>query len=191
VIAALLALRSPPLRGLMLGLATATKFAPLGLAPLFATGLGDRRKTRAWPTFALTFVGVCVLSVALYLPDGGVREFYDTTIGFQLGRYSPFSPWGQWPSLVPIQHVLDAGAVLLAGLVAFVPRKRDLRQVIALAGAVTIAVQLPSIHWFYFYIVWFTPLVLAAVFGAYRTPERVGDRTPALDGRTRTEALSG
>jgi hypothetical protein len=169
VIGALLAMRSAPLRGVMLGLATAAKFAPIGLAGLFATGLGEERKTRAWPAFALTFVGVCVLSVALYLPDGGVREFYDTTIGFQLSRQSPFSPWGQWPSLVPIKYALDILAVGLAVLVAFVPRKRTLRQVVALAGALTIAVQLPAIHWFYFYIVWFAPLALAAAFGAYGT----------------------
>jgi hypothetical protein len=34
----------------------------------------------------------------------------------------------------------------------------------ALAAAVTIAVQLPALHWFYLYIVWFLPLVLIAVF---------------------------
>jgi hypothetical protein len=169
VIGALLAMRSAPMRGLMLGLATAAKFAPIGLAGLFATGLGDERRSRAWPAFTLTFVGICVLSVALYLPDGGLREFYDTTIGFQLSRHSPFSPWGQWPSLEPIKYVLDAGAIALAALVAFVPRRRDLRQVIALAAALTIAIQLPAIHWFYFYIVWFAPLVLAAAFGAYAT----------------------
>jgi hypothetical protein len=41
--------------------------------------------------------------------------------------------------------------------------------VVALAAAMTIAIQLPAIHWFYFYIVWFAPLVLAAAFGAYTT----------------------
>ncbi len=29
-----------------------------------------------------------------------------------------------------------------------------------------IAVQLPALHWFYLYIVWFLPLVLVAVLGA-------------------------
>jgi hypothetical protein len=61
-------------------------------------------------------------------------------------------------------------------IVAFLPRRRDLRQVTALAGAVTIAVQLPAIHWFYFYIVWFAPLVLVVAFTAYR-PARVDERT--------------
>jgi hypothetical protein len=51
-----------------------------------------------------------------------------------------------------------------------VPRKRDLRQLAALAAAVTIAVELTATHWFYFYLVWFAPLTLAVVFGAYGRP---------------------
>ena len=40
-------------------------------------------------------------------------------------------------------------------------------QVAALGAAVIIAVQLPALHWFYLYIVWFLPLVLVAVLGAW------------------------
>jgi hypothetical protein len=168
VIGALVMLRSPAGRGVMVGLAAAAKFAPLALAPLLATGLGDERRARAWPAFAGALAGVLALAVLLYLPDGGLREFYDTTIGFQMGRNSPFSPWGLEPSLVWLQEALKVGAVLLAAAVAFVPGRRDLRQVGALGAAVLIAVQLPAAHWFYFYIVWFTPLVLLASLGAYR-----------------------
>jgi Glycosyltransferase family 87 len=168
IVAALLALRSPPVRGLMVGLAGAAKFAPLALAPLLATGLGDVGKRRAWPAYAGALVGVCALAVALYLPDGGLREFYDTTIGYQLGRDSPFSLWGLHPSLAWLQEALKVGALLLGVAVAFVPGRRDARQVAALGAAVLIAVQLPATHWFYFYLVWITPLVLLASFGAYR-----------------------
>ena len=34
------------------------------------------------------------------------------------------------------------------------------------AAAVLIALQLGATHWFYFYVVWFLPLVLAALFAA-------------------------
>jgi hypothetical protein len=182
VIGALLLLRSPPLRGVMLGLAAAAKFAPLALAPLLATGLGDERKARAWPAFAAGLVGISALAVLLYLPDGGLREFYDTTLGFQLGRESPFSPWGLDPSLDWLQELLKVGAVLLAVVVAFVPRRRDLRQVAALAAAVMIAVQIPATHWFYFYIVWFAPLVLLVSFGAYRDADAALDGWPSTQG---------
>jgi hypothetical protein len=38
--------------------------------------------------------------------------------------------------------------------------------VAALAAALSIAIQLPAVHWFYLYIVWFLPLALIAVLGA-------------------------
>jgi hypothetical protein len=185
-LAALLVIGRPLVRGMVVGVGAAAKFAPLAIAPLLATGLGDERKLRAWPAFAVGLAGVLVLSVGLYLPDGGVREFYDTTLGFQLSRESAFSPWGLDPSLGWLQEVLKAGAVLLAVAVAFVPGRRSLRQVCALAAAVMIAVQLPSIHWFYFYLAWFVPLLLPAIFSAYATsaPRPAG----ALDGWTSPEA---
>jgi chromate transport protein ChrA len=127
------------------------------------------------------------LSVALYLPDGGLREFYDATIGYQLGRDSPFSPWGLDPSLSWIKEVLKVAAVALVAAAAFVPARRDLRQVAALGAAVMIAVQLPATHWFYFYIVWFAPLVLPVVFTAYGTKERRAAAT--LDGWTRSRSV--
>jgi hypothetical protein len=68
--------------------------------------------------------------------------------------------------------------VLLAVAVAFRPRgPRTPAQVSALAAAVIIAVQVPAMHWFYMYIVWFLPLVLIAVLGAGTPADR--DAVPA------------
>jgi hypothetical protein len=174
VVGALLAIESAPGRGILLGLAAAAKFAPAALAPLLATGTGGEPKRAAWPHFAVAFVGVVALAIFMYLPPGGLREFYDTTLGFQMGRTSPFSLWGLHPSLEPLQDALKLAAIALGAALALVPRRRDLRQVAALAGAVTIAVQLPATHWFYFYLVWIAPLALIACMGAYSTaPERV------------------
>jgi hypothetical protein len=176
---ALAALRSPPGRGALLALGAAAKFVPLAIAPLLATGTGERRG-RAWLGFTLAFVAVCVAATTPYIPDGGLREMYDTTIGFQLGRGSPFSLWALHPWLDWLQTVLKIGAAGLAVLVAFVPRRREARQVVALAAAVMIAVQLPAVHWFYFYLVWIAPLVIAAVMSAYNgTTELKGRPAPA------------
>ena len=41
-------------------------------------------------------VAVCAVPL---LPDGGFREFYDRTFGYQASRGSPFSVWGLEPSL--------------------------------------------------------------------------------------------
>jgi hypothetical protein len=95
-------------------------------------------------------------------------------------RGSPFSVWGLWGGLSVEQHLVQGLAVGLALIVAFVPRRRDVVTVAALAAAVLIALQLGVTHWFYLYIVWFFPAVMVAVLGFY--PERVG----ALDLATRS-----
>ncbi|HEX2234521.1 MAG TPA: glycosyltransferase 87 family protein, partial [Thermoleophilaceae bacterium] len=197
LVLALVAVSSPLGRGALVGLAGAAKFAPLVLAPLLATGRDDEPRRRAWPLFAAGLGSVLALSVFAYLPDGGLREFYDATIGYQLGRQSPFSIWGLHPSLSWLQSSVKVGGALLAVVVAFVPSHRDTRQVAALAGAVLIAAQLAVDHWFYFYIVWFAPLALAAMFGAYRlgattssVPSRRRDVVPAAASQTPTLAGS-
>jgi hypothetical protein len=178
----LLALTSAPARGAMVGLGAMAKFMPLALAPLFAPGLGDRR-----PSTLLRFGAVLTLVIAAstyaYLPDGGLREFWNTTIGFQLSRTSPLALWGLHPSLEPVRTVLSAGAVLLAAALFFVPKRRDARQVAALAGAVVVALQLAANHWFYFYLVWIAPLALVTMLCTYRpepAPEPAVEEPDAL-----------
>ena len=104
-----------------------------------------------------------------FVPDGGLRELYDRTLGYQVARPSPFSIWGQHESLDSLQTAVKAAAVGLALIVAVVPRSRGPVQVAALAAAVTIAVQLAVTHWFYLYVAWFAPLALVALLGSHRT----------------------
>ncbi|HEU0024943.1 MAG TPA: glycosyltransferase family 87 protein [Thermoleophilaceae bacterium] len=189
VVFALLALSSPAKRGLMLGLATAAKFAPVVLAPLLATATGEERRLRSWASFVAAFGGIVALSVILYLPDGGLREVYDATIGYQLGRDSALSIWQLHPSLGWLQDVVKLAALAFAAALAFVPRRRDLRQVAGLGAAAIVASQLGVSHWFYLYIPWFTPLVLVAAFGAYGARERArpAESSPTLQ----VEATTG
>jgi hypothetical protein len=106
-----------------------------------------------------------VLTLVPLLPPGGVREFYDATIGFQLNRFSPFSIWSQHADLNGLQTVLEVASLALALVVAFVPRgPRTPAQVAALATAVLVADQIPLQHWFYLYVPWFLPLYCVAVF---------------------------
>jgi hypothetical protein len=102
------------------------------------------------------------------MPDGGPREIYDRTFGYQAGRNSPFSIWGQHDSLATLWTVAKAAAVALALAVAFVPRAKTPVQVAALGAAVLIALQLVASHWFYLYIVWFLPFALVALFAPFR-----------------------
>jgi hypothetical protein len=178
----LLVLRSAPARGAMLGLAASAKFAPITLAPLLAAGRGDR-SLRSVLGFGAALVGVIALSAFAYLPEGGLRELYDATIGFQLSRESPFSLWGLHPSLEPVRLAVMGMTAVLALALFFAPAKRDLRQVAALTGALVIATQLTAIHWFYFYIVWFAPFALVALMAAH---ERVSPATGRIAGSTET-----
>jgi Glycosyltransferase family 87 len=165
VVGAMLALRSPPARAGALALGAAAKFGSAALAPLFATATGERR-WRSALVFTAVFCAVLALLVLPFLPDGGLHEFYDRTLGYQASRSSPFSVWGLAPSLDFLRPLERGTAVALALGVALWPRRKTPAQVAALAAAVLVAVQLGATHWFYFYVVWFLPLVLAALFAA-------------------------
>jgi NAD(P)-dependent dehydrogenase (short-subunit alcohol dehydrogenase family) len=152
--------------GAAVALGAAAKFVNLALAPLFAR--------RAPLVFAGTLVLLLVATVAPFVPDGGLRELYDRTVGYQASRPSPFSVWGQVESLDWLQTVVKGAAVALGVLAAFLPRRRDPRQLAAMGAAILITVELAATHWFYLYVIWFVPFVFVTVFGAYgRTlPER-------------------
>ena len=172
-----LALFAQPLaRGALLALAATAKFAPLVLAPLFAAGerglLAPAEGTadRAWTArlgpvalFAAGFAAVAALMLAHPAIDPGLATFWDRTAASQLDRSSPFSIWGQIGGLEWLQRTVLIAAAVLAVLVAFVPRRRTLPQIAALAAAVLIALQLSVDHWFYLYIPWFAAPVLIAL----------------------------
>ena len=177
VVGVMLALSSPIKRGIAVGLGAASKFFPAALLPLVAIGPGNEPRGAIRKVLA-GFVIAAGASFAVFLPPGGLQEVWSHTIGYQLTRSDIFSIWALHPSLAPIKVAVEVGAVLLALAVAFRPRgARTPAQVAALAAAVTIALQLPALHWFYMYIVWFLPLVLIAVLGA-----RGADGSEPLEG---------
>ena len=176
-VGAMLALSSPPARGAMVALAAAAKFGSAALAPLFATAGGERR-WRSALVFSIAFAAVVAFCVLPFLPDGGLREFYDRTLGYQATRGSPFSVWGLAPSLEFAQPLVRGAVVVLALGVAVYPRFKTPIQIAALAAAVTIAVQLTATHWFYFYVVWFLPFVLIASFGEWSRVTRSASSAP-------------
>jgi MFS family permease len=179
-------------RGIAIGLGAAAKFAPLLLAPLFATA-GTERGRPGRRGAILLFAAAMALTLAAvfapFVPDGGPRELYDRTIGYQAARGSPFSVWGQADLPAALRDAVKGAVVLLAMLVAFVPRSRSTPQTAALAAAVLIAVQLTVTHWFYLYVVWFAPLALLALFAPYEPlPRSRPLQTPSPDREARTRA---
>src|SRR6476619_2477746 len=120
VVCCLLVVSSPPARGALSALAGLTKFGPLILAPLFAAGPGERRP-RPLILFTVGFLVVAAAVTLPLLPDGGFRELYDRSLGYQASRGSPFSVWGQAPSLHFLHTLSKVFAVALAAAFFFVP----------------------------------------------------------------------
>jgi hypothetical protein len=171
-------LQSSWLRGGLLALAGAAKFAPLALFPLL---LGYSRRPRTALRFSVAFFLVALAVTLPVVAGPGLDTVYDRTVGFQLGRDSPFSIWGQEEWLEPLQQVLKGFAIGLAVMVAFIPRRKSPLQAAALGAGVLIALELTLTHWFYLYIVWFLPLVLIALFGRERV-EAAGEDEPSGGG---------
>ncbi|HWW66655.1 MAG TPA: hypothetical protein VNY83_01600 [Solirubrobacterales bacterium] len=183
LVATLLVLARPISRGAMVALATFTKFAPVLLTPILMTyrtersaagpvtgrgPAGGRRASVLGPlpagvAFALSFLLVSALVMLWAAIDPGLSTFYERTIAYQAGRNSPFSIWGQVPSLEPLRIALLVATGALSLLLAFRPRRKTLVQVAALGAALLIGLQLTMHHWFYLYIVWFYPLLFVAM----------------------------
>jgi hypothetical protein len=195
LVATLLALTRPAARGALASLATFAKFAPALLVPMLltydasgTTGEGVReRKPRPQDTLtrrlatpllgrpALLFAGAFLLVSALVMLwpaiDPGLHTVYDRTIAYQSSRDSPFSIWGQAPSLEFLRVAILIATAALSLFLAFRPREKSLLQVAALGAALLILLQLTMQHWFYLYIVWFYPLFLIAMSSLESSPD--------------------
>jgi hypothetical protein len=169
----LVAARHPLGRGLLLGLALATKFAPAVLLPLWSRHPFPRGGSwRRLPPFAAGLALAVALTGWVLLLDGldGVRSFWSRTVGYQLDRDSPFSLWGQYPGLRPVQIGLMLVVALAAVAVLRWPRRLDLLTVSALSGALLVGIELTVTHWFYLYIPWFLPFALVAMVPDWPPP---------------------
>jgi hypothetical protein len=170
VVAALLVIRWAPARGAAAAIAGLTKFAPLALGPLLLRGTDAKLSVRAGARYIAAFaVAAAVVMLPVFLHNN-LSQFWHDTVSYQANRPSPFSIWGLWGGLGIEQHLVQALTVVLAVGAAFLPRRRGLVEVSALAAAILIAVELSLTHWFYLYIVWFFPFVMVAVLGADPKP---------------------
>jgi len=174
-------------RGWFVGLAAAAKFVPAIALPILAAGDG-RRRALALPVATAVALGAFALPLAVLLPEGGLAEFWQRTIGYQSGRMTPFSIYGQESRLEPVRWVVAVVAVAVALVFAFRPRRRDAGQAAAAVVLAIVAAQVAGGYWFYLYVVWFLPVWLVAVFlSAQQQPADAaivaGDERQALSAR--------
>jgi hypothetical protein len=187
----LVAAHRPFARGVWIGLAALAKFTPAILIPLWLRHPFPRaRPLRRWPRYVAGLAAVAVASGWVVLLDGwsGAQRFWDRTVGFQLGRDSPFSLWGQYTWLRPVQIALGVSVGLAALIALRRPRELDLRRFAAVSGALLVGVQLVLTHWFYLYIPWFLPFVIVALLPAWPSPAATPDPKPEPD---RADAPAG
>jgi len=163
IVLTLLLIRWASARGAALALAGMAKFVPFILGPLLLRGTEDRFRWRAVAAFVMGGAAVVALTMIPVLRHNNLQTFWHRTVVSQVDRTSPFSIWGLWGGLKLEQHAMQALTVVLAVIVAFVPRRRTVVQVAALGAAVIIAFQLSLTHWFYLYIPWFFPFVAFAL----------------------------
>ncbi|HEV7616415.1 MAG TPA: hypothetical protein VGO36_09310 [Solirubrobacterales bacterium] len=204
LVAILLVLGRPRARGALTSLATFAKFAPALLAPMLLTytpnpeirsgsngeGVRERKPrpqdslpVRSGLLFAGAFLLVTVLVMLWPALNPGLHTFYDRTIAYQSSRDSPFSIWGQVPSLEPLRVAILAATCALSLFLAVRPRRKSLVQVAALGAALLIGLQLTMHHWFYLYIVWFYPLLLVAFAALAVRPGEEREPSPARTSR--------
>jgi hypothetical protein len=165
---------SPLARGATIAAGFSVKLFPLILGPLWLAHDGWRR--RPIVDYVLGGLGVLLVAFSVLLLPGqpieAAKLFYERTLGFQGERVSPWTIFTQVPALAFLQRPLVAFAILLAVLVAFVPRRRTVRRLAALSAAIVIAFQLTVNYWFYAYVTWFEPFVFVSLLLA--TNEKTG-----------------
>jgi hypothetical protein len=168
----------PALRGGFAALAGWTKFAALVIAPLWATY--PEWNTRRVARYIVGYLVGSALAFSVLLLEPNVldaaRTFWDRTLGWQLGRESPFSiwDWGQYHARgIPDLHLPHqfVKGLLLAGALAaaFVPRRKSPLQLAALTAALIAGFELVLTHWFYLYLPWFFPFAIFALLARDRS----------------------
>ena len=176
---------APAPRGALVALSGWTKFASLVLAPLWLTYPDRRPKPRFVAGFVLATLAAFSVVLLEPSPLHELRVFWDRTIGWQIGRASPFSLW-DWrqyharglPDLHLVQRVLQ-GLLLAGALAAAVfPRRKSPLQLAALTAALLAGFELVLTYWLYTYIPWFYPFAAVALL------------TPAVARRPELDALA-
>jgi hypothetical protein len=123
---------------------------------------------RSVAVYSATAIGVIVVSIVAYLPHpGGIDQFLDLTVRYQIDRETFLSIWKQHPSLEWLRVLILVATVALSAALVFWPRRRDAVTLAAAIAAITLIEEIGQVHWYYLYASWFAPFVLIALLAPY------------------------
>jgi hypothetical protein len=176
----LLAARLPARRGMMTALAAWTKLSPLALVPLLAAHkldakATDRRNMWRLARFAAGFLATTTIVFVPVLIHNDPGTFFVRTFQFQASRNAGDSLWAVFDEgfFGTAEAIRDAGVIIHGILVACAAvfalalfrarRRRDVVGVAAASAAVLIAIEICQGFYGMDYLLWFLPLVLAAL----------------------------
>ncbi|MEW4527799.1 hypothetical protein [Maioricimonas sp. JC845] len=163
---AIVAYRRPATAGVLMGLACGTMFFPLFLLPLWISFYGRRGALRF--ILALVIVGASLLTV-LAVTSADITSLLSKTLGtvnldvlkFEVGDTTQ----GFWtPDREAYRiPVLVAFLVMLVSLTIW-PRKKNVEHLIGFSAAIIVGIQFWYPQQGGVYMLWYLPLLLAAIF---------------------------
>ncbi len=174
---------SPIARGAAIAAGFSIKLYPLLLGPLWLLHGGLRKR----PATDFIIGGAAAITATFWVlliggsPVDNAILFFEKTLAFQGDRETPWTIFAQVPWLSFLQTPLTVLTILLAIVVAFVPRKRTIRRLAAFSAALVILFQLTVNYWFYPYVTWFEPFIfLSLLVATNEKTELDGDQPSAV-----------
>jgi hypothetical protein len=185
LVATVLVAHHPARRGAAAAVAVCSKLTPLALLPLLASyDLARGGSPRRLAAFGAAFLAATTVIFVPALTHSSVATFVSRTLGFQAGREASHSLWNTlefayaahvaWlQPLTRVVHGLLTGVIGAFVVLSFRLRYRhDASGLAAMSAAILIAIQVLLSYYSYSYILWFAPLVLAALLIELPTPSK-------------------
>jgi hypothetical protein len=191
--------RWPLLAGLLLGLAAATAYFPLLVAPLWLSFYWKRGAGRFLAAFCLAAASCLIVTgIILWLDEAGARAGMIAYLADWATDALTVSDWQPWIKLTQESFWtgVESAAYRIPIFIAYIafvlltacwPQPKNLAHVIALSAAVFIGIQFWYADQGGVYVLWYLPLLTLLVFrpnlSEHRPPEIHADTDWLAGGR--------
>lgn len=181
VIWALVYYHKPMIAGALMGLACGTVFFPAFLLPLWMVFYGRQGSIRFG--LALGIIAAVLLST-FALTSANSQSFLRQFVGsidWSVLQLQTDVGQGFWSSdWIAYRLPVMAGFVVMVGVLAFFPRKKNIEHLMAHSAAIVVGTQLWYTQGGGVYVLWYLPLLLTVVFRPRLTHLVPPEATPLL-----------